>query len=248
MIEKPRIEMSTVRDVEPIVDNPRRPEMSDRASRPRRISGKVLLMANEPSAPRPGKNQMQPLPKRAKSERQSTKRPDQQAPEVRRAGQAEPEEGYIRLRVHVQDGEMSVQDIAAVDGPLVANEPLHGDFAWEALLSGERVASGSVPDAGVRRAFPPRSPAPGQTGHFFTTAPSFDFMVRIPKELVTESKLRRLEVPIYRIKEGGLPRTEGPEPLTDHFSREIREIGRLRGVQIAQLPKAAQSRARRALR
>jgi hypothetical protein len=247
MIERPWEEMSTHREAEPIIDNPRRPEMSDRDVRPRRISGKVLLMADEPPSPRRSKNQMSAVPKRSTSERQRAERPEQRPLEPRRQPERE-QAGYLRLRVHVEDGDVTVQDIAAAEGPLIAHEPLHGDFAWEALIAGKRVASGAIPDAGVRRAFPPRDPAQGQEGHFFTTAPSFDFMVRIPKELVTESKLRRLEIPIYRIKEGGLPKTEGPEPLAERFAREIREVGRLHGVDLAQLPKAAQTRARRALR
>lgn len=190
---------------------------------------------------------MSAVPKRPKSERQRAERLDQRPLETPRQPE-QAQAGYLRLRVHVEDGEMTVQDITAVEGPLIAHEPLHGDFAWEALVAGKRVASGAIPDAGVRRAFPPRDPAPGQEGHFFTTAPSFDFMVRIPRELVTESKLRRLEIPIYRIKEGGLPQTDGPEPLAERFSREIREVGRLRGVDLSQLPKTAQTRARRALR
>ena len=103
-------------------------------------------------------------------------------------------------------------------------------------------------DAGVMRSFPHPDPAEGQEGHHFTPATSFDFLVRVPKDFVTESKLRRIQIPVYRIKEGPFPQTEGPEPLAERYEGQLRGVGRLRGVDIKKLPKPAQARARHALR
>jgi hypothetical protein len=247
MIEDTRLEMSRDPKAEPIVEDPRRPEMSERPRRPRRISGKVLLMPDEPTPPKRGTNRMSPVPKKTGSGRQPSERPDQLEPEPRRQARSE-EPGYVRLRVHVEDGEMSVQDITHVEGPLIEHEPLHGDFAYEVLVSGKRVASGSIPDAGVMRSFPHPDPAPGQEGHHFTPATSFDFLIRVPKAAASESSLRRMQIPLYRIKEAPLPQTEGPESLGERFEKELREVGRIRGIKLDELPKSAQAQARRALR
>ncbi|MFL5820044.1 MAG: hypothetical protein ACJ76S_05100 [Solirubrobacteraceae bacterium] len=95
------------------------------------------------------------------------------------------------------------------------------------------------------RSFPPREPAAGQEGHFFMPATSYEFVVRVPKEAVSLRSLPRLNVTLFRIKEP-VPATEGPEPLGDHFPKELHEVGRIRGIRLKQLPKQAQ--ARRALR
>lgn len=247
MIEDPRLEMSREPGAEAFVEDPRRPEMTDRPVRPRRISGKVLLMPEEPATPKRGANRMSPIPKETSSGRQRGERPEQIEREERKPKKSE-QDGYVRLRVHVENGEMSVQDIVPVDGPLIAHEPLHGDLAYEVIVGGKRVASGSIPDAGVMRSFPPQQPAPGQEGHHFTPATSFDFLVRVPKDAASESKFRRMQIPLYRIKQAPLPSTEGPELLGERFEKELREIGRIRGVLVDDLPQPARAQARRTLR
>src|SRR5215467_7209287 len=120
MIEKPQIEMSSEETAEPIRDNPRKPEMTDRQPRPRRISGKVHLMEDQPAKPKSGANRMPAVPKKLATERQRGERPEQRELEQRKPQRTE-RLGYVRLRVHVQGGEMSVLDIASVEGPLVAH-------------------------------------------------------------------------------------------------------------------------------
>src|SRR5215216_595241 len=99
-------------------------------------------------------------------------------------------------------------------------------MVYEVTVGGERVASASVPDAGVNRSFPPREPVAGQDGHFF--APTPDILVRVPSDSVSLRALPRVEIALYRVKEGPLPRTEDAEPLGQRFSRELREVSRLR--------------------
>jgi hypothetical protein len=239
--------MSRDPEAEPIFEDTRRPKMIERPGRPRRISGKVLLMPEEPKPPKRGTNRMSPVPKKTGSGRQPRERPDQLEPEPPRRTRSQ-EPGYVRLRVHVEDGEMSLQDITAVEGPLIENAPLQGDLAYEVLVGGKRVASGSIPDVGLMRSFPHPDPAPGQEGHYITPATSFDFMVRIPRDAASENNLRRMQIPLYRIKETPLPQTEGPESLGERFEKELREVGRIRGVKIDDLPRSAQAQARRALR
>jgi hypothetical protein len=248
MLEDPRLKMSRDSDAEPIVEDTRRPLMTERARPPRRISGKVQLMPDEPTPPpKRGTNRMSPVPNKTASGRQARERPEQLDPKPGRRGSTQ-ELGYVRLHVHVENGEMSVQDITAVEGPLIEHTPLQGDLAYEVLIGGKRVASGSIPDVGVMRSFPHPDAAQGQEGHYITPATSFDFLVRIPKEAVSENNLRRMQIPLYRIKEAPLPQTEGPESLGERFEKELREVGRIRGVKLEELPRSAQAQARRALR
>jgi hypothetical protein len=249
MMEMPNQRMSPDPDAEPIVESERRGQMSDRERPPRRISGKVTLMPDEPQTPKRGKNRMDPMPERG-DRRAGRKRARGELPaqlEPRPARGAAPEKGYLRIRVRVEGGELSVEHIRAVEGPMVTNEALHGDLAYEVTIGGRRISSGAIPDVGMMRSFPPREPAEGQEGHFFTPATSYEFVVRVPKEAVSLRSLPRLNVTLFRIKEP-VPATEGPEPLGDRFPKELHEVGRIRGIRLQQLPQHAQAEARRALR
>jgi hypothetical protein len=252
MMKVPQQHMSSDPDAPAIVEDGGQPLMSDRPAPPRRISGKILRMPEEPGAPGSGGKRMDPVPKRGDSKPRTGRRkpplPDQEAAaQPRRSGQTEPA-GYVRVRVRAHGGELSVQDIRHVEGPLLAHEELHGDLAYEAVLGGKRLSSGAVPDVGVRRSFPPPDPAPGQEGHYFTPTPSYEFVVRLPKDSVSEQTLRRVTIAVYRIKEGPVHQTEGPELLAERFPTKLREVGRIEGIRVDDLPKAAQAEARRALR
>jgi hypothetical protein len=121
-----------------------------------------------------------------------------------------------------------VQSITQVEGALIAHEELHGDLAYEVTIAGDRVASGSLADVGMRRAFPPPERAPGQEGHYFTPAPSYEFIARVPKDVISLDALPQVDVAFYGIKQGPLPRTEGPDPLAQIHQPEVREVARLR--------------------
>jgi hypothetical protein len=251
MIERSENKMSEDPEAPPIVEDERRPQMSDRPRPPRRLSGKIELMPDDPQAPKRGARRMEPVPKKGGSGTTSRRRkgslPEQIEPKQSRADQAD-DQGYVRIRVGVEDGELSVKDFRQVEGPLIADEELHGDLAYEVTIGGRRVSSGAIPDVGMMRSFPPLDPAPGQEGHHFTPATSYEFVVRVPKEALSLRSLRRLGLTLYRIKEGPLPRTEGPESLGERFEKELREVGRIRGIRLEQLPKSAQAEARRVLR
>jgi hypothetical protein len=238
--------MSGAPDAEPVIENPKKSMMSERPPRPRRIRGKVLLMADEPAPPKDSENQMEPLPKptaRARRQRLPVEDQTEMSPEPA----ASATESYIRIRMRLEGGALSVQDIRKVDGPLVAHEELLGDLAYEVTVRGRRVASGSLPDVGVARGFPHPDPAPGQEGHKFVPALSHDVVVRVPSGAVSLKALPRVDVALYRVKEGPLPKTEDDEPLTARFEKELREVARLRGIDIDALPKDVQTEARRAL-
>jgi hypothetical protein len=239
--------MSDDPDAPAIVEDTRRRQMSEEpdAPAPRRIGGKINLMPEEPAAPGRGGNRMQAVPKkRPSASRRKGELPEQIEPKGPRRVTARGEPGYLRIRVHAENDQLSVQEIRHVEGPLVAHEELHGDLAWEATLGGNRLSSGAIPDAGMMRSFPHPDPAPGQEGHAFTPATSYDFNVRVPKEAVSERTLPRLGITLYRIKEGPMPRTEGPQPLAARFEKELRPVGRIDGIRIEDLPRSAQAAAR----
>jgi hypothetical protein len=240
--------MSTDPDAEPVVEDPDLPEMSDEAPPPRRISGKVRLMPDEPSVPRGSRNRMDPVPeKRPRAARQRLPLPDQEERRTRGRARAADAEGYVRLHLRVEPDGLSVQNITKVDGPLIANEELHGDLGYEVTVAGDRVASGALPDVGMRRSFPPPDHAPGQEGHFFTPAPSYEFIARVPKDKISLETLPQVEVTLHGIKEGPVPRTEGPEPLAAVHPRQLREVARLSGIKLEDLPRSVRAQARRAL-
>jgi hypothetical protein len=240
--------MSSDPDAEPVVEDPKRPEMTDEAPKPRRIARKILLMSEKPPAPKGARNRMDPVPaKRPRAARQKTPLPDQQERHTRARARAADGEGYIRLHMRVEPDGLSVQNITQVDGPLIAHEELHGDLAYEVTVGGDRVGSGSLPDVGMRRSFPPPEPEPGQEGHYFTPAPTYEFIARVPKDEISLDALPQVDVAVYGIKEGPVPRTEGPEPLAAAHPRQLREVARLSGIKLDDLPRSVQGQARRAL-
>jgi hypothetical protein len=251
MMEIPERRMSDDPDAPAVVENENRPQMSDSARPPRRISGRVVLMPEEPTATGRGTKRMEPAPKKGATKGATARRkrslPEQleQKPSRREAAD---EQAYVRIRVRVENGELSVQDLRHVEGPLIAHEELHGNLAYEVTIGGKRISSGAIPDVPTMRSFPHPEPAPGQEGHHVTPATSYEFLVRVPKDAISERVLPRLGIAVYRIKEGPVPRTEGPEPLGERFPKELREVGRVRGIRLEHLPKSAQAEARRALR
>jgi hypothetical protein len=241
--------MSSDPNAEPVVENPRRPKMSEEPPMPRSIGGKTLLMADKPAAPKGSGDRMDPLPaKRPRPARQKTPLPDQQERPSRGRPRAARGEGYVRLHMRVEPDGLSVQNITQVPGPLIAHEELHGDLAYEVTVGGERVASGALPDVGVRRSFPPPEPLDGQQGHYFTPAPSYEFIARVPQDAISLAALPQVDVAVYGIKEGPVPRTEGPESLAALHGRQLREVARLRGIKLEDLPPDVRTQARQALR
>ena len=108
-----------------------------------------------------------------------------------RAEAAQQPEGYVRLRLRVTDGEISVVGAKAVEGPLV--EPkLQGALAYEATVGEKRVAAGGIPDVGERRSFPDPEGKGVMRGHHVEELKTYEVNVRIPKVQVSAAALPRL--------------------------------------------------------
>jgi hypothetical protein len=153
------------------------------------------------------------------------------------------------MRVHVQNGEMSVVDVREVEGPLSMPDNLPSGFVYEVTLGPKRIAVGSVPDLGEWRSYPSPSGPPELQVHHVTSLPEAEFTMRIPREELSLSALPKTEVALYHVKEpaGDRPIARGLS-LEAEFTNEIREVARLKGIMVNTLPKGAQKEIRRALK
>lgn len=223
--------MKTGRGVKPVVSNAKLPRMGDKRIRRKPIGGKILLMAEKPKADTGKQKRMAPF-KRASAGRAPRVRPDQDGPNGPGPEAARQPEGYVRLRLRVRDGEMEVVGAKAVEGPLVESK-LQGALAYEATLGSKRVAAGAIPDVGERRSFPDPKGKGELAGHHVEQLRTYEVNVRVPKEQVSAAALPRLEIALYRMKEE-LPETRpdmlAAGPIGAQFERELREVGRMKGI------------------
>ena len=139
--------------------------------------------------------------------------------------------------LRVSGDRVTVVGAKAVEGPLVERPNLHGSLAYDVTVGAKRVAAGSILDLGERRSFPNESPdAPReQRGHFISEVPTYEFNVRVPASEVTMKALPRLNIRLYRIKEDIDTRLAKAGPLGEQFTRELREVGRVSGIEIGAL-------------
>jgi hypothetical protein len=203
-------------------------------------------MAKEPK-PDTGRQKRMSAFRKAAAVRAPKVRPDQKEANPTRAEAQQPE-GYVRLRLRVTDGEISVVGAKAVEGPLV--EPnLQGALIYEVTVGQKRVAAGGIPDVGERRSFPDPQGKGEMSGHHVEALKTYELNVRVPKERVSASELPRVEIALYKMKE------ELPEPRVDRlpagligvqFERELREVGRMKGIRPDRLAGPVAQQVRRA--
>src|SRR5260370_30582625 len=115
-------------------------------------------------------------------------------PQQRKPGEQQPasNEGYVRLHMHVANGQMSVTGAQAVAGPLVQPQSLQHEHAYEATVGANRVAAESIPDLTERRSYPNPQGGPGHELHYITHASIYDFIVRIPRNTLSLTHLPHL--------------------------------------------------------
>jgi hypothetical protein len=156
-------------------------------------------------------------------------------------------EAYLRMRLHVENGEISIVEARKVEGPLTMPDKIDGDLAYEVTVGSNKITAGSIADVGVNRSFPNPQAVPGQEGHFFVELPSYEFNVRIPRESLSSSTLPKAEIAVYRVK---TPVSEpiGDKPLRSQFAGELREVARLKGIPVKKLPKSIQTENNRLFR
>ena len=259
-------------DAQAVIEDPNLPRMGEKPARAGRAKGGKVMDVNAKPA-RGGKDHMGAGRKApATTAKSRSKKPGDAFPDqVAGKGQAakssarkpgapgtargrastggRASESYLRMRMRVENGEMSVVDVREVEGPLSMPDNLPSGFVYEVTLGPKRVAVGSVPDLGEWRSFPsPSGPAELRV-HHITSLPDAEFTMRIPREEVSLSALPKTEVALYQVKE---PAGDRPIPrglsLEAEFTNEIREIARLKGIMVNVLPKEAQKEIRRALK
>jgi hypothetical protein len=229
--------MQTGRGIKPVVENPRLPLMTDEPPPEKLIGGKRLLMPTKPKADAGKTKRMAAVVKG--TVRQPKIHPEMEPRKTRST--AGRREGYVRLRLRVTDaGRMQVIGAKAVDGPLV-DPKLQGAMAYEVTLEGRRLAAGGIPDVAEWRSFPdPNAMLPETEGHHVTEVPTYEVNVRVPKAEVSAADLPQLEIALFRVKEelpDAAPALAGDRPMSERFERELRVVGRLKGIKPDKLAK-----------
>jgi hypothetical protein len=167
-----------------------------------------------------------------------------QRPKRASGGSTTAKEQYIRLRVRVRDGHLSVIDSHLVDGPLSQPRSFSGSNAYDLTLDDRLLAAGDLPDLGVQRSFVnPNPKAPKEErGHHFSERGVFEFTARVPAAEVTPETIGRITLRLYRVKEAtGADRLEAMS-LGRQFERQMRPIAELKGLPEPALPAAIEKR------
>jgi hypothetical protein len=151
-------------------------------------------------------------------------------------------EQYVRLRVRVTDGRLSIVESHLVDGPLGQATGFPGGNAYEVTLGDRLLHAGALPDLGVQRSFPNPKGPPEQHGHFFTERRVYEFMARVPADEVTPDTIGEIAVRLHRVKQEARVDRIGDAPLAVQFERDMRPIAELVGLPDSALPEAIEKR------
>lgn len=245
--ETPPNKGEQVKDGPPIVENAQLPRMGEAQLPEKPINGAVRHMTLG-AQPASGSNLMPPVPEHQAPRQAAEEKPAYQ-PQQRKPGEQQPaaNEGYVRLHMHVTNGQMSVTGAQAVEGPLVQPQSLHHEHAYEATVGANRVAAESIPDLTERRSYPNPQGGPGQEGHYITHASSYDFMVRIPRNALSLAQLPQLQVTLYQIAATAQHQPMGRQALSAQFGQQVTEVAQLNGLRVEQLPAPVQESLRKAL-
>ncbi len=240
----------------PVIEDAKLPRMGEGDAAPLRIGRAVLLMPEEPKRDEGTRNRMAPLGRvKSPAETRAPKGgyPDQvppKPPHRRKFGSGasgKAKEGYVRLRVLVQNGELSVAGAKFVEGPLAAMDALHPGLAYEVTLGSRRVAAGAIADAGVWRSFPDPLGRPGLEGHHVTEVPSYEIAVRVPAQELSMSALPKARITLYRWRGTGPAAPVEGRSLKAQLKGRVDTIATLKGIRLSRLSKRAQAELRGAL-
>ena len=241
----------------PVVEDAKLPRMGEGEPVPRRIGRGLLLMPEIPKRHEGTRNRMAPL-RRSKgpAETRAPKAgyPDQMPPKP--PGRTKPgaggprkaREGYVRLQVLVEDGELSVVGAKFVEGPLAMLEAVHPGLAYEVTLGSRPIAAGAIADAGVWRSFPDPLGRPGLEGHHVTKLASYEIAVRVPVQELSMSALPKAQISLYRWRGTGAAAPVKGRALKAQLKGRVDTVATLKGIRLRRLSKDAQAELRRALR
>lgn len=234
-------------DAPPIIEDAHLPRMGEA---PPTDTRSRAVMAESPEPDKGKRNRMRPVrTTRAAAAGQPPARGfrDQEPPRRRPSKDHENGGGgYLRLRVLVEPGQLTLVGATVVEGPLAQATELHPGLAYEVTLGSRRIAVGQVQDAGVWRSFGDPSGRPALAGHHITILPSYEIAVRVPLPGLSMAALRRANVTVYRWR-GDAADTQGERSMKSRLGKRVETIGRLKGIRIESLPKSASAAVKAAL-
>jgi hypothetical protein len=108
-------------------------------------------------------------------------------------------DGYVRLVVRMEQGQMRVVEAREVAGPLVQPDTVAHGLAHELLIGGRRVAVGSMPDAAVARSFSEPGPE-GLREHHIQPLDKYDFVIRVPRSELRGADLSNITVNVVSVQ------------------------------------------------
>jgi hypothetical protein len=188
------------------------------------------LMGAGTSQPIRGVGQMDPVPVKIP--------PATEAPANAQEPKATPSplvgDGYVRIEIHFDKGQLSVVGVKRVPGPLAVPSAVIRGYVYEVTLDDQQVGLGSLPDVGVQRAFANRDVEGPQGKHHFAKLPTFNFFVRIPAGYVVRANMPRLQVMLQNVEDAP-DRLTSLAPLGRQPGVKTSEVGRLSGFQLEQL-------------
>jgi hypothetical protein len=235
----------------PVVEDPKLPRMGEGDPAP--LRGRVALMPDEPKKDTGTQKRMAPFKRRAGSAEARMPKDgyaDQEPPKPPRrpnSGAPKKKEGYVRLRVLVHDGELSVVGAKFVEGPLAQTETVHPGRAYEVMLGSRRVSAGVIPDAGQWRSFADPTGRAGMDGHHITELPSYEIAVRIPADELSMSALPKAQITLYQWRGAAPTELVEGRSMKSQLPGRANVIATLKGIRLNKLPKQAQAELRQAL-
>jgi hypothetical protein len=234
--------------VSPVIENAKLPRMGEGDPTPRRIGRAMLFMPEKPKQHKGTRNRMAPfrslknqgekqVPVRGYPDQEPPKPPSRARPASGGSGKAK--DGYVRLRLIVEGGMLSVAGVKFVEGPLAETNALHPGLAYEVRLGSRSIAVGGVADGGTWRSFPDPLGRPGLQGHHVTEVPCYEIAVRIPVQKLSMSALSKAQITLYRWRGIGPAVTVAGQPLKAQLKGDIDTIATLKGIRISRLSKDA---------
>lgn len=163
-------------------------------------------------------------------------RPDQVA-RGRRRSTTRATRGYVKFRVRMASGSLSIVDSQLVDSELAMPAGLHAEYAYE-VTDGDRILhADALPDFGVVRGFPNPSGRGVQQGHHVYEPETYEFDARAPAPELTRAGPSKVSIVLYRVKERPPERSmTRSATLGTQFDRELREVMRVRRIPASALP------------
>jgi hypothetical protein len=153
---------------------------------------------------------------------------------------------YVRFRMRVEDGKMSIVDSHLVDSELMMPSTLYGEYAYEVTDGSTVLHADSIPDLGVVRSFADPNGTREQLRHHTYRESTYEFDVRVPADHLIGAALSKISVVLYRVKEQAPTRALTTRvPLGTQFERELREVTRVSRIPLAVLPSSLRKAPRR---